>query len=256
MSILPLLVEASSVITSMTYKYIPSKNTKKKEHQQQQHQQKERRSGPTRQTHYVSFPTVLAGASVETFEDYSAIRNTGVNVFICLRGEWLAEEYFSHRLMYPSFEEKYNNTTKKNKSEDEDVRLLFIHFPIEDFLPCDDRELVALVDLLETLISVEGMKIYIHCRGGHGRTTIVALPLLAALEQKQEQRLPDSREGVETTTKSKSAIIDGMFDRYADLHSARQHCEYLCQLPETNEQEAQIRRIIQNHFMRAAAAEK
>ena len=55
---------------------------------------------------------------------------------------------------------------------------IFIHYPIEDQgLPSDIDSYIKLITLLHSLV-IKGDKLYIHCRGGHGRSGIVAACLL------------------------------------------------------------------------------
>ena len=54
----------------------------------------------------------------------------------------------------------------------------FLHFPVADFKPPEQQALESLVLGLKRRV-VAGEVIYIHCRGGHGRTGTVAIPLIA-----------------------------------------------------------------------------
>eukprot|EP01127_Copromyxa_protea_P020234 TRINITY_DN6730_c0_g1_i2.p1 TRINITY_DN6730_c0_g1~~TRINITY_DN6730_c0_g1_i2.p1 ORF type:complete len:114 (+),score=23.13 TRINITY_DN6730_c0_g1_i2:365-706(+) len=55
--------------------------------------------------------------------------------------------------------------------------LQFVHFPISDKDIAADDEVIKLVENIEKRL-LNNEKIFIHCRGGHGRTgTIVAILL-------------------------------------------------------------------------------
>lgn len=58
---------------------------------------------------------------------------------------------------------------------------VFIHYPIEDGgLPSDDVTFSHLINRLNLLLK-ENRKLYIHCRGGHGRSGLVAGCLLISM---------------------------------------------------------------------------
>lgn len=55
-----------------------------------------------------------------------------------------------------------------------------IYFPIHDFEVAPLEELKdLLIELKRRLLT--GQHMYLHCRGGHGRTGLVVIPLVAAL---------------------------------------------------------------------------
>jgi len=56
----------------------------------------------------------------------------------------------------------------------------YIHFPAQDKSTLSDENLVELVDMIIDRFQ-QGRNIYIHCRGGHGRSGTVVSVLLGKL---------------------------------------------------------------------------
>ena len=57
------------------------------------------------------------------------------------------------------------------------AHLEFLHFPIYDLSVASDESVMLLVERLRTELAA-GRRIFMHCRGGHGRTgTIVSILL-------------------------------------------------------------------------------
>lgn len=66
---------------------------------------------------------------------------------------------------------------------------IFIHYSINDCgLPTDSKSYRKLIDLLHLLVQ-QGKKLYIHCRGGHGRSGIVAACLLIHMGYSNDEAL-------------------------------------------------------------------
>ena len=107
-----------------------------------------------------SWPQTPAGPDALTLAD------AGVTTFVSLIGEYSSERY--RDLEYPS--------DLRRAVRDAD----FLHFPVADFKPPEQQALESLVLELKRRV-VAGEVIYIHCRGGHGRTGTVAIPLIAGL---------------------------------------------------------------------------
>lgn len=81
---------------------------------------------------------------------------------------------------------------------------IFIHYPIPDQgLPSDLSSYKKFLELLCFLVN-QNEKIYIHCRGGHGRSGIVAACLLIHLGYSNE----DALEMVSTAHKTRAYIPD------------------------------------------------
>ena len=107
-----------------------------------------------------SWPQNPAGPDAITLAD------AGVTTFVSLIGEYSSERYRERE--YPS------HLRRAGRALD------FVHFPVPDFEPPDQLSLEALVLELKRRV-VAGEVIYVHCRGGHGRTGTVVIPLIAGL---------------------------------------------------------------------------
>ena len=117
---------------------------------------------PTRGSNWI-LPGHLIIGSHPNDDDARAIIGAGVTTFVSLIGEYSTEHYHSR---------KYPGASSKPTT--------FIHFPIQDFHVPAPAALEALVlDLKRRLVERE--VVYVHCRGGHGRTGTVVIPLVAAL---------------------------------------------------------------------------
>lgn len=92
----------------------------------------------------------------------SALLDAGVTTFVSLIGEYNTEHY--RNMVYPA------RTTAN-----------FLHFPVLDRGTCATEALVALVLELKFRLTQRREVIYVHCLGGHGRTGMVVIPLMAAL---------------------------------------------------------------------------
>ena len=114
-----------------------------------------------------SWPQTPAGPDALTLAD------AGVTTFVSLIGEYSSERYRERE--YPS--------DLRRAARDAN----FLHFPVADFKPPEQQALESLVLELKRRV-VAGEVIYIHCRGGHGRTGTVAIPLIAGLFDLENDR--------------------------------------------------------------------
>ena len=115
-----------------------------------------------------SWPQTPVGPDALTLAD------AGVTTFVSLIGEYSSERY-RERDSHPS--------GLRRAARDAD----FLHFPVADFQPAEQQPLESLVLELKRRV-VAGEVIYIHCRGGHGRTGTVAIPLIAGLFDLENDR--------------------------------------------------------------------
>eukprot|EP01006_Ploeotia_vitrea_P001356 TRINITY_DN104677_c0_g1_i1.p1 TRINITY_DN104677_c0_g1~~TRINITY_DN104677_c0_g1_i1.p1 ORF type:complete len:218 (-),score=21.38 TRINITY_DN104677_c0_g1_i1:47-700(-) len=98
--------------------------------------------------------------------------------------------------------------------------LTIFHFPMPDFGVGSNDDTNAFLSELETKLKEGQTVLYIHCRGGHGRTGVMAILLL--------QRLY----GLSLET------AKGLVAKY---HAHRKYCgRWGCSLPETQQQDDQI----------------
>jgi len=102
--------------------------------------------------------------------------DSGITVFVSLIGEYSTSGY---RERYPADVGRYlRSITGGDNQRPSQVK--FLHFPIRDFEVPDAHALSRLVDELKRLL-FSGETLFVHCRGGHGRTGTVVIPLLAAV---------------------------------------------------------------------------
>jgi hypothetical protein len=121
-------------------------------------------SSPTYDSNWL-VPGHLAIGALPDGPGASALATAGVSTFVSLIGEHTFDQYErGERVAYPT------HVTNAN----------FIHFPIRDFDVPDVTALNGLVLELKRRI-VAGECVFVHCRGGHGRTGTVTIPLVAAL---------------------------------------------------------------------------
>ena len=126
---------------------------------------------PTTRSNWLVPDHLLIGAKpggyyFNTWPDLEAYLKVGINTFVCLIGE--LRDLQAYRRNYPSEAEKHGANAE------------FIHFRICDFETVDRETLQPFVLELARRLR-QGEKIYVHCLGGHGRTGMVIIPVIAAL---------------------------------------------------------------------------
>lgn len=94
--------------------------------------------------------------------DVHALIAAGVTMFVSLVGEYGSDEYYGKK--YPA---KMNWGGK------------CLHLPVMDFEVPEEKNAVRWVRFLRNMIA-KGEVVYVHCRGGHGRTGTVVIPLVSA----------------------------------------------------------------------------
>ena len=99
--------------------------------------------------------------------DLAALVPAHVDTYVCLRGEWGPMDAFMAN-RYPAV------------IQGAGLNCNCMFFPIEDYRVTHDADVVAMVlELRRRLRS--GERLYIHCHSGHGRTGMIAIPLIASL---------------------------------------------------------------------------
>ena len=116
---------------------------------------------PTHTSNWLVPGSLIIGAHPSS-DDVQALMAAGVTTFVSLIGEYTTEEYRKQR--YPA-----------------EVAAHFVHFPINDFHVPVVEELESIVLELKLRLTQRREVIFVHCRGGHGRTGTVVIPLMAAL---------------------------------------------------------------------------
>ena len=128
--------------------------------------------GPIIISNWLSDKLCVGGYPKNKFE-LDKILATGITTFICLN------EPFEKDRIY-----KYEKDFPKDKN------CLFINEPIEDMSITSDVKVRALCENILKKIH-KGEKIYIHCRGGHGRTGTIAAIVLYMLYKLSIQEIFD-----------------------------------------------------------------
>jgi protein-tyrosine phosphatase len=94
---------------------------------------------------------------------------------------------------------------EKEKEECASRNIKFIHFPVADFgVPGEMQEMISLAEALNAEIS-KGKKVIAHCRGGIGRSSLLACALLmqqgitckeaiALVSKKRDRKVPETAE--------------------------------------------------------------
>mmetsp|Transcript_32953 Transcript_32953/g.42350 ORF Transcript_32953/g.42350 Transcript_32953/m.42350 type:complete len:417 (-) Transcript_32953:117-1367(-) len=105
-------------------------------------------------------------------EEALLLVEAGVTTFVSLIGEHSFSDYKngSRRIHYPKIID----------------RASFLHFPIQDFeVPQLEKLQTFVLELKQRIVS--GEVIFVHCRGGHGRTGTVVIPLVASLYDLEDE---------------------------------------------------------------------
>ncbi|KAG8461589.1 hypothetical protein KFE25_001193 [Diacronema lutheri] len=131
---------------------------------------RERLRGPTARTNWLILDAVMAGdrASLDDADGLERIARAGVDTFVCLQAR---------------SELKHGGTVRYDARARQLVgaeRVRFIDFPITDQDVAADELVAEFVRELAARVR-DGRKLYVHCRGGHGRTGTVCALLLGEL---------------------------------------------------------------------------
>ena len=128
--------------------------------------------GPFHLSNWLSEKLCVGGYPKNKFE-LNTLLSAGIEVFVCLN-----EASDTDRIY------KYENDLPKDKN------CLFINEPIKDLNIISDVKVRALCENIVKKI-YNGEKVYIHCRGGHGRTGTIAAIVLYMLYKLSIQEIFD-----------------------------------------------------------------
>jgi len=178
-------------------------------------------AGPNRWCNWAIRDHLLVGSYPKNHLLVEDLLNEGITVFVCLMQDKELERQGT--LYIEKAKRVLSENTEKFTQKPEDIQ--YIHFPIHDEGVGEDDGVLELVDKIIGLVEY-GNKVYMHCRGGHGRAgTILSLIFakvysLSAWEALELcQKVHDSRVSVaETPGKYKS--------------------------PETHDQKSQVYRLV------------
>ena len=85
-----------------------------------------------------------------------------------------------------------------------------VHFPIKDYGTVPLVSLVPFVRQLATRIAAREERVFLHCRGGHGRTALVAVPLIATLCDVSAERARRALLAASKTGRADDALRDDL----------------------------------------------
>ena len=112
--------------------------------------------GPTEDSNWLIPNRLLIGASPSA-GTVARLLEAGIDVFVSLMGEY----------GLPAYQNSGYASSCKDIILENQLGVLFIHFPIRNFKAAPSSSLSALVTHLISLLET-GHTLYVHCRGGHG----------------------------------------------------------------------------------------
>jgi len=125
--------------------------------------------GPTHESNWLlrkntRHGSLVVGAYPDTSSHLLALFRENLQTFVCLNSEY-------GKTVHGNYYQPYGNNLPKYQ---------FIHEPIRDMETVNDATIIALAHkIVERLLN--GENVYLHCKGGHGRTGTVAIVTLHML---------------------------------------------------------------------------
>ena len=169
-------------------------------------------ASPTATSNWLLPGKLIIGAHPDPGDVVALMDEARVTTFVSLIGEYSTSHYQQKR--YPAAVARGGRSAS------------FVHFPVEDFYVPKAEELRSIVLNLKQRLTQNGEVVFVHCRGGHGRTGTVVIPLIAALFDIDDAPAADF---VLTTTRTARP-------------SDRRYPQW-CHMPETDEQIAVCREV-------------
>eukprot|EP00566_Odontella_aurita_P019512 CAMPEP_0113529302 /NCGR_PEP_ID=MMETSP0015_2-20120614/2320_1 /TAXON_ID=2838 /ORGANISM="Odontella" /LENGTH=305 /DNA_ID=CAMNT_0000427921 /DNA_START=78 /DNA_END=995 /DNA_ORIENTATION=+ /assembly_acc=CAM_ASM_000160 len=113
--------------------------------------------------------------------DLKRILRAGIDTFVCLQSELSPPPLPYEQAANEWCRENQLAERTDNGKEHQEIRSLkFLHLPTRDGSTFEESALHSMVDQISRLIHA-GQKLYVHCRGGHGRTGVLVACVLGAL---------------------------------------------------------------------------
>jgi hypothetical protein len=216
-------------------------------------------TGPTSESNWVIKPNLLVGAYpnapgeypntprniLETNEIQEKILNEGITTFISLNAEYgTSDEFTAYATDTENDIQLYGtNGIKKIAEKLSKEEPKFKLFPIIDMNEAtDDNKLLEFCENLKQKLC-DGEKLYIHCRGGHGRTGTVVAILLYILYNIEPT---DAFNYIQFAHDQRIANIYGRFDFTKQITDQDKDSFTKGQVPtpQTQKQRDQVKRIV------------
>ena len=184
--------------------------------------------GPFNISNWLSDKLCVGGYPKNKFE-LNTLLSAGITTFVCLNE--------------PSDEDR---RYKYEKDFPKDKNCLFINEPIEDMNITTDVKVRALCENIVKRI-YKGEKVYIHCRGGHGRTGTIAAIVLYMLYKLSVQQIYDYLQ-YSHDQRIGSYFGPCFWTISLDQSEPQKHCFALGQVPtpQASCQRRQVERIIKD----------
>lgn len=182
--------------------------------------------GPIIISNWLSDKLCVGGYPKNKFE-LDKILATGITTFVCLNQPFDKERIYKYEKDFPK-----------------DKNCLFINEPIEDMNITTDVKVRTLCENIVKKI-YDGEKVYVHCKGGHGRTGTIAAIVLYMLYKLSIQQIYDYLQY------SHDQRVDNYFGPYfwtmaLDRSEPQKGCFVLGQVPtpQVSCQRRQVEKII------------
>ena len=206
----------------------------------------EKFSGPIPESNMVVegiYAGAFPGDTIEAYNDLNLtqILNIGIEKFVCLQSEY-ESRCPKFRWLQNGYRPYFNDVQKILKNK-QNYKLLhtdittatFEHLPIKDLQTTDDYKIIALAKKLVKDYH-KGIKMYIHCWGGHGRTGVLVCIMLYLISGLTADEIFAYCDKVHKQRHQVATIFLPDSKEYKPVTS-----------PQTTEQFTQVRRIIDKH---------
>jgi atypical dual specificity phosphatase len=150
-------------------------------------------------------PSRLAGSGlIKTHNEFEWVVKQGIKSIVTIREIPLPRKYFE--------------SSKKEKSEDKEIFIDYLHIKVDDHDAPDLDVLIKTIDYMDQRIE-HNKPVLIHCNGGHGRTGVLVtvylmksekIPMDAALKKvlQLRKRIPHKNRQQEVLKKYEEYLKD------------------------------------------------